>query len=125
MGVLIPAHRLNHMRLACMAVAALASSACASHSSSAAGETKTFVGVVRVRTPATLGDLHVTEVSGLGVGWDAGPWLGFRSGSWVAADPAKCQLLVIIRSPAQAANAAEVLKALKGSEPCMVDSSRP
>ncbi len=98
--------------------------ACASVEPSAAGQTRTFVGIVRVKTPAKVGDVQVTEVSGAGVGWDAGPWVGWRSGSWIVADPAKCQLLVIVRSPAQAANAAEVLQALNGNEPCMVDSSR-
>jgi hypothetical protein len=123
-GELIAATCLTYARAACLAIAALAVSACATVGSSGSAVTKTFVGVVQVRTPSTAGDLHVAEVSGLGVGWDAGPWVGWRSGSWVTADPAKCQLLVIIRSPVQAANAAQVLQALKGSEPCMVDSTQ-
>lgn len=86
-----------------------------------AGATKTFVGVVRVRMPQVVGDLSSADVHGLGLGWDAGPWLGWRSGNWVIADPSKCQLLVVIRSPAQAANAVEVLQALKGKQLCMVN----
>lgn len=125
MGVLSPAPLLAHVHYACLAGAALAAGGCTTVGPAGAANTKTFVGVVQVRTPATNGDLNVAEVSGLGVGWDAGPWLGWRSGSWIAADPAKCQLLIIIRSPAEAANAAQVLQALKGNEPCMVDSSRP
>lgn len=102
---------------------AVATGGCATGVQSA-GQTKTFIGIVRIKTPMKIGDVQVTDVSGLGVGWDNGPWLGWRAGSWVVADPAKCQLLVIIRSPAQAANAADVLRSLKGSEPCIVDSSR-
>lgn len=89
------------------------------------GESSLYVGVTRVIKPATVGDVKAVEVKSLGLGWDAGPYLGWKSGKWVAADPEKCQLLVVIRSPAQAKNAIDVLKTLKGQQPCLVDSTVP
>lgn len=86
-----------------------------------AGTSRVFVGVVRVVTPAVRGDVAAIDVDAAGLGWDGGPWLGWRSGSWISADPARCQLLVIVRSPAQAANAARVLGALEGLDPCIAD----
>jgi hypothetical protein len=88
------------------------------------GSTRTFVGVVRVTMPDRSGDLAAVAVTGVGAGWDGGPWLGFRAGEWVTADPSRCQLLVVIRSPAQAANAAQVLATLKGDKICVADFTR-
>lgn len=88
------------------------------------GRTRTYVGVVRVTTPDRAGDISAVEVTGVGVGWDDGPWLGFRAGNWISADPGRCQLLVVIRSPAQAANAAQVLETLKGDGICVADYTR-
>jgi hypothetical protein len=83
------------------------------------------IGVVRVELPRTQGGVLAVERSGVGLGWDdlpgGGAWLGFSEGRWVIADPRECQLLVIIRSPAQAEHAAKVLAALGGSSPCLVD----
>lgn len=80
-----------------------------------------FVGVVRVVMPERKGDVTAIEVKALGIGWDSGPFIGWRAGSWITADPAKCQLLIIIRSPAQAENAAKVIQSLEGQEPCIAD----
>lgn len=88
------------------------------------GSTRTYVGVVRVILPERTGDLSAVEVAGLGLGWDKGPWLGWRAGNWVTADPAKCQMLVVIRSPAQARNAADVLAKLGGEGVCVADYTR-
>jgi hypothetical protein len=86
--------------------------------------TKTYIGVVRVERPALSGWPRVSEVKALGAGWDGGPWLGWRSDSLIEADPSKCQLIVVIRAPVEAANAAEVLRSLKGMQPCVVDYTR-
>jgi hypothetical protein len=85
------------------------------------GVSRWYVGVVRVVLPDSRGKLAAVDVKSLGVGWDAGPYLGWRSGNWIIADPADCQLLVVIRSPAQAANAAAVLKSLEGTQACIAD----
>lgn len=85
------------------------------------GESRLYLGVVRVTVPDRSGDLVAFSVKTAGVGWQRGPWLGWRSDNWVEADPAKCQLLVVIRSPAEAGNAAEVLRALEGRSACVAD----
>lgn len=85
------------------------------------GSTRTYLGIVRVTVPDRSGNLVAYSVKAAGAGWHAGPWLGWRSDNWVEADPSKCQLLVVIRSAAEARNAAEVLRALRGREACVVD----
>lgn len=87
------------------------------------GRSAYFIGAVRLVLPDAAGKTQAVEIQSLGLGWDAGPYLGWRAGKWVIADPKDCQLLVIIRSPAQAENAAKVLQALGGQEPCIVDST--
>lgn len=78
------------------------------------------LGLVRVELPDDRG-LSAIDVKTLGAGWDGGPYLGWKAGNWVSADPARCQLLIIIRSAAAADNAAKVLQSLGGQEPCIAD----
>lgn len=85
------------------------------------GSVRTYVGVVQVMLPDQKGALAAVDVRSLGLGWDAGPYLGWKAGNWVIADPAKCQLLIVIRSPAQAENAAKVIQSLEGQAPCIAD----
>lgn len=85
--------------------------------------TRTYLGLVRVVVPQRSGDLVAYSLRAVGVGWEAGPWLGWRSDSWFAADPAKCQLLVVIRSEAQSRNAVEVIRSLEGRNPCVIDET--
>ncbi len=85
------------------------------------GSTHVYVGIVRVEIPETDGKLTAVDVRSLGVGWDNGPYLGWRADSWVIADPAECQLLIVIKSPAQAENAAKVIQALGGQNACIAD----
>lgn len=95
----------------------------------APGEARTLtaIGIVRVKVPAAPNGTLVVERSGVGLGWDdlpgGGAWLGFSAGQWVIADPAACQLVVIVRTKAQAENAVEVLSKLKGQALCVVDQS--
>lgn len=85
------------------------------------GVARTLVGVVRIELPPTSGQVSAIEARTFGLGWDAGPFLGYRGSNWIAADPAHCQLTVIIRSGTQAAQAARVLEQLKGENLCMAD----
>jgi hypothetical protein len=95
----------------------------------APGEARTLtaIGIVRVKVPAVPSGTLVVERSGVGLGWDdlpgGGVWLGFSAGQWVIADPAQCQLVVIVRTKAQAENAVDVLSKLKGEAICVVDQS--
>jgi hypothetical protein len=87
------------------------------------GETRSAIhlGVTAIRIPQTRGDVHAASVRTLGVGWDAGPFLGWHSANWIAADPARCQLLVVIRQAVEADNAIRIINALEGQNPCIVD----
>ena len=98
-------------------------SGCTTVSTNQQIKTRTYIGVIRVVLPDRTGDVSAVHVKGLGIGWDDGPWLGWRSGNWVRADPAKCQLLIIIRSSSEVVNAAEMLKLIGGREICIADFS--
>lgn len=91
---------------------------------SGASQTRTYIGVVRVKLPERTGSLVALDVQSLGIGWDQGPYLGWKAGNWVIADPAQCQLLIVIRSPAQAENAAKVIQSLGGQNACIADYTR-
>lgn len=103
-----------------MIFAVLALGGCTTVTLSERGDSRLYLGVVRVTVPARAGDLSAVSVKTAGLGWQHGPWLGWRSDDWVEADPARCQLLVVIRSPAEARNAAAVLRALEGRA-CVAD----
>lgn len=94
---------------------------CATVHSDGPTQTKTFVGIVRVVVPENAGRLSAIDVRTLGVGWDSGPFLGWRAGNWIYADPGDCQMLIVIRSPAQAENAARVIESLGGQNACIAD----
>lgn len=85
------------------------------------GSKRLYLGALLVTVPDRQGDLAAYSVKGLGAGWQSGPWLGWRSDHWVSADPAKCQMLVVIRSAAEAENATKVLERLKGEDICVAD----
>ena len=94
---------------------------CTTVKSGDGGMIRWYLGVVRVELPDKTGKLAAVDVKTLGIGWDAGRYLGWKAGNWIIADPADCQLLVVIRSPAQAENAATVLKSLGGTQACIAD----
>ena len=85
------------------------------------GLRKTYVGVVSLNMPPATAGLTVVEAKNLGAGWDNGPFLGWKSASWITADPAKCQLLVVIRSTVEVANAIGILESLEGEDLCVAD----
>jgi len=83
-----------------------------------------YLGLVRVIMPERRKGLAAVDVKALGLGWDQGVWVGGRHGNWVIADPAECQLLIVIRTPAQAANAARVLRSMEGKQACVADYTK-
>ena len=94
---------------------------CATVEPGAAARSSFYLGATAIRIPQTRGQVSAASVSTLGVGWDDGPFIGWRSGNWISADPANCQLLIVIRSAAETANAVQIINALEGQSPCIVD----
>ena len=88
-----------------------------------AGSTKTILGIARIELPGTAPGMSAIGLKTFGIGWDGGPFLGFHETNWVAASPADCQLVVIIRSNVEADNARQVLERLKGGNICVADFS--
>jgi hypothetical protein len=84
---------------------------------------RTHIGITRIVTPEVPDGLSAVEVKTLGVGWDKGPFLGWHAGNWITADPAKCQLVVIVRTPLDAEHAARIMQAMEGQDPCIADFS--
>lgn len=85
---------------------------------------RTYIGMVRVEMQPTVGDMQIIDVRTLGLAAGrSGVMLGWEQGSWVIADPAQCQLVVIIRSPTEAENAARVLRELRGQRACLVNET--
>jgi hypothetical protein len=80
------------------------------------------VGITRIVVPERKGNLVAFRRSSLGLGFGdataSAAWLGFDRSEWVIADPAKCQLLVVIRDDVEAENAARILESLKGEDIC-------
>lgn len=94
---------------------------------SADGQEFAGIGFYRVRLPATQGTLVAVEREGVGLGWGnlagAGVFLGYDKTEWVIADPADCQLLIVIKSAAQAEHAKEIIALLGDQSPCIVDQT--
>lgn len=111
--------------IAAIAIAAVGLSGCATVVPGQWTGTRTFVGVVRVDMPVTQGDVQAVRVRTLGAGAGrTGVFMGWEDGNWIVADPAKCQLLVVIRSSVEVDNAARVLHELRGQNACLVDETR-
>lgn len=82
---------------------------------------RTHIGITRITTPEATDHVAAVDISTLGIGWDDGPFVGWRESRLVFADPEECRLIVIVRSPAQAENAVEILRALEGQNPCIAN----
>jgi len=80
-----------------------------------------LVGVVKIEVPERQGELTTVSVKTFGLGWTGGPFLGWNSSSWILADPASCQLLVVVRKEVEAESTARILQALKGENVCYVN----
>lgn len=85
---------------------------------------RTYIGITRLRLPSTQGYVQAADVKTLGAGWQSGPFVGWNASNLVTSDPAKCQLLIVVRSAAQAENAAKIISSLKGQDPCIVDYTK-
>jgi len=94
---------------------------CTTVAPGAAARSSFYIGAVTVRIPQTRGEVSAARVRALGIGWDNGPFIGWRSGDRISADPANCQLLIVIRSAVETANAVQIINALEGQSPCIVD----
>ena len=92
----------------------------------AEGETKalTAIGIVRLKLPATPNGSLIVERSGIGLGWDklpsGGAWLGLSKAQWVIADPATCQLIMIVKNRQQLESSKAILAEMKGDGICIV-----
>jgi hypothetical protein len=84
----------------------------------------TILGMTRIRFPEIRGNISAIDVRSLGAGWQTGPFLGWNGSSMITADPGKCQLIIVIRSAVEAANAAKVLEQLKGENLCVADYTK-
>ena len=102
---------------------ALMLGACTVNTTGARGTSRYVFGLAKITIPDRQGQLAAVSVKALGLGWDSGPFLGWRDSSWVIADPAQCQLVVIVRSGVEAENATRVLEQLKGEQVCVADFS--
>lgn len=102
-------------------------SSCAVNAETGQTGARLYLGVVRVEVPQTRGRVSAVRAQALGLGWgagaQAGPFAGWSSDDWITADPADCQMLIIIRSGAQAAHARALIQSLGGVNPCLVDQT--
>lgn len=87
------------------------------------------LGFTKIVIPETQGETVAFKRTGVGLGFGSAvgsaAWLGFDQDEWVIADPAKCQLLVVIRSDVESANAALILEKLKGVDVCYTNEAQP
>lgn len=94
---------------------------------SADGQEFAGLGYYQVKLPASQGTLVAVERESVGIGWGSlagsAAFLGYDKSEWVIADPADCQLLIVIKSAAQAENAKEIIELLGGKSPCIVDQT--
>ena len=85
------------------------------------------LGYYRVKLPAAQGSLLAVEREGVGIGWGSlagsAVFLGYDKSEWVIADPGQCQLLIVIKSAAQAENAKQIIELLGDRSPCIVDQT--
>lgn len=79
-------------------------------------------GLTTVRGDLTGRSLLAYQIRTLGAGSDAqSVFVGWNHSEQVRADPAACQLIVIVRSDAALESARPILEDLKGSSPCIAD----
>lgn len=108
---------------AILPLACLGMASCVNINPGSTGLHKVFVGAVKVTVPKRSEGIVAVDVRTLGAGWNEGPFIGWQAGSWISADPGKCQLVVVIRSALEADNASRVLQSLKGQDVCIADLS--
>lgn len=80
-----------------------------------------YLGFVSVRVPEAEQGMTAVEAKNFGASFAEGVNLGWSSQSLVTADPAGCQIMIIVRSTVQLANVQEITKGLKGEKLCLAD----
>lgn len=113
---------------AVLAIAGFTIGGCASISvGTADGQQFAGIGFYQVRLPAAQGTLVAVERESVGIGWGSlagsAAFLGYDKSEWVIADPENCQLLIVIKSAAQAKNAKQIIELLGDQSPCIVDQT--
>lgn len=87
------------------------------------------LGITRIVVPETKGKTIAFKRTGLGLGFGsvagASAFLGFDQNEWVIADPTDCQLMIVIRSDVESANAALILEKLEGVDVCYTNEAQP
>ena len=87
------------------------------------GSSRLYFGIVRVRVPVASPAIVAIDVATLGAGFDGALFLGWRQNRLVIARPDQCGLVVIVRAKLEADQAARILEAVKGQQPCIADFS--
>ena len=82
-----------------------------------------YLGLVSVRVPEAHTGMTAVEAKNFGASFAEGVNLGWSSQSLVTADPAGCQIMIIVKSAAQIANVQQIAKGLKGEKLCLADFS--
>lgn len=86
------------------------------------------IGVTRIVVPERKGEVIAFRRTGVGVGFGnavgSSAFLGFDQGEWVLADPAACQMLVVIRSDAETETTLKILEKLEGENICYVNDTQ-
>lgn len=82
-----------------------------------------YLGLVSVRVPKGNTGMTAVEAKNFGASFAEGVNLGWSSQSLVTADPAGCQIMIIVKSAAQIENVQEIAKGLKGEKLCLADFS--
>jgi hypothetical protein len=80
-----------------------------------------YLGLVSVRVPEARQGMTAIEAKNFGASFADGVNLGWSSQSLVTADPAGCQIMIIVKTAAQLANVQEIAKGLKGEKLCLAD----
>jgi hypothetical protein len=119
---------LSRFLLFVLTLAGFAIGGCTSISvGSADGQEFAGIGFYRVKLPATQGSLVAVDRESVGIGWGSlvgsAAFLGYDKSEWIVADPENCQLLIVIKSAAQAENAKEIIELLGDQSPCIVDQT--
>jgi hypothetical protein len=94
------------------------------------GKTYRYFGFVELKLPETKGHVHAVSVESAGIALEDGLMIGWRDNERVVvpldaregeAPPAEapCNLIVIVRSDAQAKHAREILSGLDGENICL------
>lgn len=101
---------------------ALMLTGCATVPTDGSAQSQVHIGVVRVVTHPGVGQVRQISVRTLGLGWDGAAFLGWRKADYVRANPTDCQLLIVVRRAADMKSVTQILEAMKGEKPCVVNT---